>query len=157
MDGRISGIGDMRAKAALVRVCGALAVALLLASCATPLTRIRDHPHIYARATPEQQALIGKGQIALGFTPEFVRLALGKPEDVSERTGPSGTFVVWTYLHYRYYYPTYWGGPFGWPYYGYGWPYFGPNIIAPVAIPVPHLQVTFRDGVAVAIDRSLHD
>lgn len=147
----------MRVNATLLRIGGALAMALMLTSCATPLSRIGDDPQVYARATPEQQALISKGRIALGFTPDFVRLALGQPDGVSEHTDQSGTSIVWVYMHYRYYYPASLDGPFGWPYSGYGWPYFGPNIIAPVAVPIPHLQVTFRHGVVVAIDRSLHD
>lgn len=74
-----------------------LSAAVLLSACATPASRIKDHPDIYARATPQQQALISQGRIALGFSPDFVRLALGAPDRITQHIDEKGTQTVWHY------------------------------------------------------------
>ena len=104
-------------------------VALVLAvGCATPDTRIRQNPELFAQLTPAEQQLIREGKVALGFTPEMVKLALGDPDRVYLRTDASGTSESWSYtsyegpdglLLYRGYYHRYhrgWGDPF-YPYY----------------------------------------
>src|SRR5579884_4009716 len=68
-----------------------LICALVLAACASPETRIRDNPELYAKLTPEQQTLVKKGQIALGMSQDAVMLALGKPNRITERTDAEGT------------------------------------------------------------------
>lgn len=114
-----------------------------LSACVTPETRIREHPQIYARATPKQQSLISRGRIALGFSPAFVRLALGRPDRVTERTDSKGTEVIWHYVtfnDYTYYpYYPYWYGP---------WP---PFIVQ--AQNHDWLRVVFRNNQVVAIDQ----
>ncbi|TAM13030.1 MAG: hypothetical protein EPN63_01640 [Nevskiaceae bacterium] len=125
--------------------------ALTLAACATPEYRIRNHPDIYAQATPAQQALIGKGQIGLGFKPEFVRLALGRPDRVSQRTDADGTEVVWHYAAPQS--TVVWTTGFGYPFYD---PFFGPNIIAVPTAGNDRLSVTFRNNTVVSIDETVH-
>lgn len=72
--------------------------ALGLVGCAsTPASRIKDSPQIYGQATPQQQALISQGRIALGFPPAYVRLALGDPDRVTQHIDSKGTRTVWHY------------------------------------------------------------
>lgn len=142
------------------------AATLVLTACATPASRIEKNPQLFAQATPEQQALIQQGQIALGFTADFVKLALGEPDRVTERVDASGTETVWHYLDADAYGPYaggYYGpgwGPFG-PYYG---PYFGPYGYWP---PVNYVQaqpndrdrvrVVFREQLVTSIERVLQN
>lgn len=127
------------------------AAALALAACATPASRIRNHPDIYAQATPAQRALIGQGRIALGFRPEFVRLALGKPDRITQRTDTSGTEIIWHYTQPQS--TVVWSGGFGYPFYD---PFFGPSIVAIPTSGNDRLRVTFRNDAVVSIDETLH-
>ncbi|MDE2149962.1 MAG: hypothetical protein KGJ55_09050, partial [Gammaproteobacteria bacterium] len=121
-----------------IRLCWTLALCTVLVACATtPADRVREHPEVFSQATPEQQALIQKGRIGIGFTPPLVELALGKPDRITERTNQHGTETVWHYTESRggyYGYPLYspfFYGPFYGPYYGsyygsYYSPYWAP-------------------------------
>jgi len=86
-------------------VLAACAGALGWAGCATPQTRIRNHPEIVARIAPPELELIKKGRVAPGFDMEMVRLALGEPDRVGMRAkeGDSTgvTNEVWTYANYE--------------------------------------------------------
>lgn len=135
-------------------------VAAGLASCATPQRRIQDHPQIYAKATPHQQTLISQGRIALGFSSEFVRLALGKPDRVTQHTDETGTQTVWHYLDYQR--NVTWVGGFGYgslwspfynPFYG---PFFGPSVVVRQTPGNDRLRVTFVNGKVTAINRVVH-
>ncbi|HEU0197369.1 MAG TPA: hypothetical protein VFQ88_09180 [Nevskiaceae bacterium] len=133
----------------------AIAVAMALAGCATPARRIKAHPQVYARATLQQQALISKGRIAIGFTPDFVRLAIGKPDRVTQRTTAAGTDTVWHYLDERSD-VTYVGG-FGFPLSPFFGPFFQPGILIAPAAAGDRLRVTFRNGRVTAINRVVHE
>lgn len=77
------------------------AVVMLLAvsfsGCASPDTRIRRSPEIFARLTPEQQALVKQGKVAVGFSEGAVLLAVGQPDRKWTRTDAGGTREVWSY------------------------------------------------------------
>jgi outer membrane protein assembly factor BamE (lipoprotein component of BamABCDE complex) len=131
--------------------------AFCLAGCSTPATRIKANPEVFARLTPQQQALVQAGQIALGFDAEAVKLALGDPDRISVRTDADGETAIWHYVSYeaegrilfRGYYHTgrRWGG---WgPSYAYYLDY--PNRRAR-----DHFRVELRRGMVTAIteDRS---
>lgn len=147
------------------RICAPvlLASALLLSACATPATRIQQHPDIYARATPQQQALISQGRIGLGFSPAFVTLALGAPDRITERTDKTGTETVWHYVEYQYNdsFVAFGGYPF-FPFYGgpyYGGPFFG-GAFAPVIIQSPptehdRLRVVFKNHEVTSIEQAV--
>ena len=82
-----------------------LLVALLVlvgAGCATPETRIRDNPALFASFPPDMQTKIRQGQIAIGFSQAAVRMALGEPARVYHRATTQGTNEVWAYTSYEY-------------------------------------------------------
>lgn len=81
---------------------GATAVGFAIVSfgCSTPATRINRNPEMFAQIPPEQQELIRRGQVAVGFTAEMVRLALGEPDRYTTRTSQDGTGEVWHYVTY---------------------------------------------------------
>ena len=79
-----------------------IAIALvLLAGCTTPQTRIAANRALYDSLPAKDQALIQEGRIAVGFTPEMVKLALGEPDRVYTRTDSKGTSERWAYTAYR--------------------------------------------------------
>ncbi|HEY9248043.1 MAG TPA: hypothetical protein VIO38_02880, partial [Rariglobus sp.] len=69
-------------------------------------------PEIFARLTPEQQALVKEGKVAIGFTTDAVILAVGTPDRKWMRTDAAGTSEVWSY--------TTWENDLGQPLYR-GW------------------------------------
>lgn len=69
--------------------------------CATPATRIQANPDVYARLSEDQQALVRAGKVAIGFSADAVKLALGDPDRVAVRTDPDGQTEVWHYLTYE--------------------------------------------------------
>jgi hypothetical protein len=90
----------MKTNLACVILVAALS-ALGLAGCSTPATRIKANPEVYERLTPQQQALVQSGQIALGFDAEAVKLALGDPDRISVRTDADGETAIWHYVTYE--------------------------------------------------------
>jgi len=74
-----------------------VALVLALAGCATtPADRIAQHRSAFDTWPAEVQTKIRAGQIAVGFTEEQVRMALGDPERVITRTTEQG--VSWSGL-----------------------------------------------------------
>lgn len=78
-----------------------LLAVLGLAGCTTPEARIKQNPELFAQLSPTDQETIKQGRVALGFTPEMVKLALGDPDRVTTRTDASGTSEVWRYTTYE--------------------------------------------------------
>ena len=65
----------------------------VLAGCTSPAERLRQNPNALAGVDAATRAKISRGEIAVGFTPEMVRIALGKPLDIVHR----GTDEQWLY------------------------------------------------------------
>ncbi len=80
---------------------GIAALAAVLAGCSTPARRIAREPALFAAFPPEVQAQVREGRIAIGFSRDMVRLALGQPDRVYRRTTAAGTREVWAYTQSR--------------------------------------------------------
>jgi hypothetical protein len=130
----------------------ALVALVAMAGCATPAYRIRNNPEAFNRLTPEQQNLIRKGQIAVGFDPQMVELALGEPDHVTTRTTAEGVSEIWRYTTYDL--PD--GAPLyrGWyhRYYCWGDPLFPYYLDYPYRREHDHFRVTFKSGKVVSIE-----
>jgi hypothetical protein len=133
-----------------------LAAALLglagLTGCSTISSRIESDPEGFARLPPDQQQLVRKGQIAVGFSSEAVRLALGDPTRTTTRTTASGQVLVWHYADEAYYdYGPYWGWNWGFgpPYRRFGWGWGGDPWIGYAPPPARHgpdrIRVEFQN------------
>jgi hypothetical protein len=141
-----------------------LVAALVVAGCASPASRIRRNPELFASIPAAEQELIKQGRIGIGFTPDMVRLALGEPDYIARRIDRTGTAEIWRYrsfdpdLDVRFSGFNTWGGwgpgwgsprhPGwrGWPaYYGWGW-----NAAPAMS---DHLHVTIKDGRVVEINQ----
>lgn len=87
--------------AKLLLPLAAVIAAFSLVGCATPASRIKQNPELFASYTLEQQDLIKQGKIAIGFDMDAVRLALGAPDRVRTRTSNDGTSQIWSYVTYE--------------------------------------------------------
>ena len=107
--------------------------------CATTQTRISQHPEMYQRLSPRDQALVSQGQIRQGMTMDAVWLAWGKPDQtIPDNVGDRPT-ESWIYLRYET--PPSYGGPY---YYGpFDWSYIPPKFI------YASKGVTFSNGRVV--------
>lgn len=81
-------------------ICVAL-MGLWLAGCATPDARIKKNQALFDSLPSQVQAQIREGQVALGFTPEMVKLAVGEPDRRAVRNDATGRTEVWSYTHYE--------------------------------------------------------
>ena len=68
-----------------------------LAGCATPASRISDGKTAYDQYPAEVQQKISAGEVAVGFTQEQARMALGEPARKYTRTTTSGSAEIWGY------------------------------------------------------------
>lgn len=85
----------------LIRQClGALVFTVVLAGCSTIDNRIQEKSDVFAKLDPVTQSKLKQGIIDLGFTPDMVYIALGKPDEIRERTGDGGHKTVWKYNTY---------------------------------------------------------
>ncbi len=78
-----------------------LAVPALVACGCTTADRISRNPALFDSWPPLVQRLVEAGDIALGFTPDQVRMALGEPDHVYARTTAAGTDEVWGYRSHK--------------------------------------------------------
>ncbi len=74
-----------------------LLAVLVFAGCASPASRIASQQAAFDSWPAEVRNKVRAGEIALGFTPEQVRVALGKPNRVLMRSTSTGESEVWVY------------------------------------------------------------
>lgn len=131
-----------------------------LAGCSTPMTRIRNNPHEFARLNLEQQALVRAGQVGIGMDMRAVELAVGRPDRITVRTSAEGQTQIWRYVDYAYYnrgflhsgsYGGWRGG--GWGHHGYyGSGYWGGSYYGfGPSQETPRLLIEFTEGTVSSI------
>lgn len=74
-----------------------LAALLLAAACSSPERRIERNKALYNTFPPPAQEKIKKGEIDIGFTPDMVLVALGKPSRKYSRKTAETEQEVWVY------------------------------------------------------------
>ena len=74
-----------------------IAVALAAFACATVEKRIAANQAAFDAYPPDVQAKIRAEQIAVGFTPEQVEMALGSPDRKTQVTAEDAAGEVWTW------------------------------------------------------------
>ena len=81
---------------------GLVTAALGCGGCATtPESRVEQNASAVASWPAEVQAQVRVGKVAIGFTAEQVRVALGEPDRALKRTDASGVRDVWVYFDNR--------------------------------------------------------
>jgi hypothetical protein len=132
-------LGQVRELKRVVPTFGIAAAALLFTGCGTTGQRISQHPEIYQRLSPQDQALVSQGQIRRGMTMDAVWLAWGTPDQTIPGKMRGRPVETWFYVRYEtppsYGFPYYYG-PFDWSY-------------IPPRFPYPSKGVTFSNGRVV--------
>jgi hypothetical protein len=96
----------------------------------------------------EVAAAIAHKKVLRGMTPDEVRQAVGRPEQVSSQTDDTGTSLTWTYTTYTDVYQTsYAPGLYGRP----------TLQTYPVRVPIGQTIVTFTNGAVVSISEHKTD
>ena len=80
-----------------MRAIGLLCLAIVLACASSPDRRIAADPEAFDGYPPEVQQQIRDGRVAVGFTEEQVRMALGEPDRKTEVTADDQVAHVWTW------------------------------------------------------------
>lgn len=75
--------------------------ALLVAGCSTVDSRISSNQSQFDSWPPAVQQKVRAGQVAVGFTPAQVQVALGDPDRKYTRTDARGTADVWAYREHK--------------------------------------------------------
>ncbi len=74
-----------------------LTALVLATSCATPESRIKKNPELFASYPPETQEMIRAGRIGIGFDAGMVVMALGEPDRRYSRQTAGDQLEVWSY------------------------------------------------------------
>ncbi|MDA3874294.1 MAG: hypothetical protein PF795_10100, partial [Kiritimatiellae bacterium] len=112
---------------------------------ATPAKRIQANPEQFESFPSEAQTSIREGQIELGFTPEMVEMAKGRPNRLYSRKTTDGEIEIWSYVRvvpYTISQPVFFSGRGG----GTEW------IDVTASREVEELRVEFSEGKAVVIE-----
>lgn len=75
---------------------------LMLSGCASPESRIRSHPEVFASFPADVQEKVKQGQIEVGYSKEMVFMALGFPQRKYTRVTTTGQNEIWSYTDTRY-------------------------------------------------------
>jgi hypothetical protein len=76
-------------------------LAMGLCSCETVGKRISANQEMFNAWSPETQQQVQAGKIQMGFDRDMVLVALGRPQQIKERTSEAGASEIWTYLGTR--------------------------------------------------------
>ncbi len=129
--------------------------ALLLAGCAsTPQDRISQNRAIYESFPAEVQRKISAGQVDVGFTPDMVSLALGKPDQKLIRADAGGQSEVWVYEKHKPQF-SFGVGVGGGSYGGGGSVATGVGVSTTTAPSGTFMHVVFVGGKVASIERSV--
>lgn len=127
---------------------------LLAAGCSSPAARIKANPEAFARLNRDQQVLVQAGQVALGFEPDAVRLALGDPDRTTTRTDEHGQTLIWHFLSYevegRILFTGHYHSGRNWWGWGASYPYY---LDYPSRTVRDRFRIEFRAGRVTAITR----
>jgi len=77
-----------------------LGFALFVSGCSTVDNRIKEKSAVFASLDPQAQARLKQGLIDIGYTMDMVYIALGKPDEVREKTSVKGQNTTWIFKNY---------------------------------------------------------
>ncbi len=77
-------------------VAAVLAVTVCYSEASTS-SRKKEKKEVYASLKPWEKKYIDRGEVAPGFTPDMVYIAMGKADKVDSKDLPEGHVDLWTY------------------------------------------------------------
>jgi len=77
-----------------------IALGAILVGCSTVDTRIQEKSAVFNSLDPQIQDRLKQGLIDVGYTSDMVYIALGKPNEVHNKTTDKGTETTWVYKNY---------------------------------------------------------
>ena len=83
------------------RLLAVAVLALFVAGCSTPQSRIKKNPELFAGFPEDVQTNVRAGRIDIGYTKDMIFIALGKPDRQYSRQTATGTTEVWAYITYE--------------------------------------------------------
>ena len=132
-----------------------ITAALLLVGCAsTPQDRISKNREIYESFPADVQRKISAGQVDIGFTPDMVALALGKPDQKLTRAEAGGETEVWVYEKHKPQF-SFGVGVGGGSYHSGGGSAAGVGVSTTTPPSSDYMRVAFRDGRVSSVERSV--
>ena len=150
-------------------VLSAACSTLFFTGCVTTETRISQHPEMYQRLSPGDQALVREGRIRNGMSQDAVYLAWGGPDQKATGNVRGRPAETWIYLGTSNYpYPYGWGHGYYGGVYGFGYagrhghrhggyrrfgydPFYEPFFYAHrPSVSYPERTVSFQNGRVVA-------
>lgn len=72
-------------------------VLILVAGCASPSTRIEKNPTLFKSFPAKAQTEIENGKISVGFSPQMVEMAWGRPSRKLTEQTADGRKEIWIY------------------------------------------------------------
>lgn len=84
-------------RTAHARLASSLLMVALLAACSTTASRISEQQGVFDSYPAEVREKIRAGQVAIGFSPEQARMALGEPSRIYSRQTGQGEAEIWSY------------------------------------------------------------
>jgi hypothetical protein len=84
----------MKTKLSILTLSAAM---LLAAGCSTVDSRIARNRAVFNTWPADVQEAVAAGKIGVGFTPDQVQMALGRPDWAWTSTSADGTSQVWSY------------------------------------------------------------
>jgi hypothetical protein len=73
---------------------------LFLAGCSTIDKRIQEKSALFNGLDAPTQEQLRKGIVEIGYSPDMVYIALGKPDGIRDRVSADGRELIWTYTSY---------------------------------------------------------
>lgn len=132
------------------------ALVLAAAACSSPARRIERNKALFNTFPEPAQEKIKRGEIDIGFTPDMVLVALGKPSRKYSRKTGTGEQEVWVYGSERGATPAIGYGL------GFGSGYYGTNVYSAGVHVGPgsgdwgldeRLRAVFEKGLVVSIEK----
>lgn len=84
-------------RTAHAHLASTLLLVALLTACSTTASRIRAQQGAFDSYPAEVREKIRAGQVAIGFSPEQARMALGEPSRIYSRQTEQGEAEIWSY------------------------------------------------------------
>lgn len=89
-------LGGGMTRSLVLIICATFAL-LAGSGCSTVDSRIREHESMFRGLDPSTQQKLREKKVEIGYTPDMVYIALGRPSSRSERVTANAQTMIWIY------------------------------------------------------------